>query len=298
VSRKPLILVPEGADYEIRVIGDRPTPLRDFYHALMRMPWPTTIATIASGFLLANALFALGFLATGGVAHARTGSFADAFYFSVQTMGTIGYGAMYPESTAANLLTVGESIVGLTLTALVTGLVFAKFSRPSARILFTRQVVIRPMDGVPTLMLRVGNERGNRIVDAQLRATLTRTERTAEGETFYRTLDLHLTRPRALSLSRSWTVLHPIEAHSPLHGATPEMLVAWDAELHVMVVGLDDISMQTLHASHRYYVRDILWGARHVDIVSEMSDGSLVLDLRKFHDTEPTEPNEGFAYPR
>jgi inward rectifier potassium channel len=297
VSRKPLVLTPEGADYEIRVIGDRPTPLRDFYHALLRLPWPTTIATIAAGFLAANALFALGFVETGGVAHARPGSFADAFYFSVQTMGTIGYGAMYPESTAANLLMVGESIVGLTLTALATGLVFAKFSRPSARVVFSRNAVISPMNGVPTLTIRIGNERGNRIVDVQLRASLSRTERTTEGSTFYRSIDLELTRPRALSLSRSWNVLHTIDAHSPLYAQTPQSIAAGEAELHLMAVGIDDTSMQTMHASHTYFARDILWGARLADVVTEAANGNLLLDLRKFHDTLPTRPTDDFPYP-
>ena len=292
------VLRDDGADYEIHIYGDRRTPLRDFYHALLRQPWRTTIATIALVFVSVNGVFALAYARVGGVANARPGSFADAFYFSVQTMATIGYGAMYPESAAAHGLVVLESIVGLTLTALATGLVFAKFSRPSARILFTRQAVIRPMDGVPTLMLRLGNQRGNRIVDAHLSATLTRTERTHEGETFYRTLDLPLTRSRALSMQRSWTVMHVIDGTSPLGGATPELLDTWEAEVTVMVVGLDDTSMQTVHASHNYYARDILWGSRHADVLSELPDGTMVLDLRKFHDVEPTEPTAGFPYPK
>src|SRR6185436_19874242 len=205
-------LIPPGADYEVRIIGDRPRPLRDFYHGLLTLPWPATIAVIAVSFLLANALFAAAYVESGGIEHARAGSFIDAFYFSVQTMGTIGYGAMYPASTAANLLVVLESIVSLTLTALATGLVFAKFSRPTARVVFTRSAVISKVNGEPTLMFRLGNERGNRIVDAQIRAALTRTEQTAEGHLFYRTYDLVLVRARALSLQRSWSVMHVIDA--------------------------------------------------------------------------------------
>jgi len=142
MPRKPLVATPPGADYSIRVVGDRATPLRDFYHALLRWPWSATITAISALFLAANALFAAGYLITGGIAHAAPGSFVDAFFFSVQTMGTIGYGAMYPESAAANILVVAEAITGLTLTALATGLVFAKFSRSTARIVFTREVVI------------------------------------------------------------------------------------------------------------------------------------------------------------
>jgi len=298
MARKLRIVRPEGADYEVRILGDRVTPLRDFYHALLRMNWPTTLLAIAAGFLLANALFALCYQAAGGIAHARPDSFADAFYFSVQTMGTIGYGAMYPETDAANVLVVAESIVSLTLTALATGLVFAKFSRPSARVLFSQHAVVRLLNGTPTLMVRVGNQRGNRIVDVQFRATLTRTERLSEGESFFRAHDIHFTRPRALSLSRSWSVMHVIDAHSPLHGSTPESLAAQEAELNVMVVGLDDTSMQALHASHTYYSREIVWGVRLADILTELDDGSIILDLNKFHDTEAMTPTATFPYPQ
>jgi inward rectifier potassium channel len=285
-------------DYQIKIVGDRATPLRDFYHALVRLPWWATIATIVGLFLIANALFALGFLVTGGVVHARAGSFADAFFFSVQTMGTIGYGAMYPESRAANLLMVGESISGLTLTALAAGLVFGKFSRPTARLVFTREAVISPMNGIPTLQFRLGNQRGNQIVDAQIRAVAVRTERTLEGNTFYRSVDLRLSRERTFSLSRSWTVLHPIDDASPFHDLTPEQADAQELELHVMVVGLDDTTMQTVHGGHRYFAKHILWGARHADVLSDEGPDLLILDLRKFHDVERTQPTPDFPYPR
>jgi inward rectifier potassium channel len=180
-------------------------------------------------------------------------------------------------------------MTSLILTALATGLVFAKFSRPTARVVFTREAVISTVDGVPTLMLRLGNERGNEIVDARIRAGIVRSERLAEGGTFYRMLDLKLTRSHALSLTRSWSLLHPIDRESPLHGATPQTLAEQEVELQVSLVGLDDTSMQTVHASHRYYAKQILFGARHADILTEGEDGALILDLRKFHEVESTE---------
>src|SRR5208282_4202734 len=153
------------------------------------------------------------------------GSFGDAFYFATQTFGAVGSGA-YPTSTAAHALVVAESICVLLLTAVSTGLLFAKFSQTNARIVFTKQVVISPMDGIPTLMFRLGNERSNRIIEAQIRAVLMRTERTVEGTSIYRMHDLPLTRDRSPALSRSWTALHPITPGSPLHGQTPESLAA------------------------------------------------------------------------
>jgi inward rectifier potassium channel len=286
-----------GADYEIRVVGQRRAPLRDFYHALLRLPWWATITAISSAFLAANAVFAAAYLIVGGVEHAKPASFADAFFFSVQTMGTIGYGAMYPGSTAANVVVVVESIVSLLLTAMSTGIVFAKLSRSTARCAFTRHAVISLFDGVPTLMFRLGNERGNQIVDAKIRVVLIRTERSNDGKAHYRLLDLRLVRDQALSLFRSWNVLHAIDATSPLYGETPESLVAKEIELQVMMIGLDDITMQTVHAGHRYFSKDIHWGARLADVLSETPDGHLVLDLRRFHDVEPTAPAPDFPYP-
>jgi inward rectifier potassium channel len=295
---KPTVLSSPGATYQIHVLGDRRVPLRDFYHALLRRPWWVTIAAISGVFLVANTIFAVAYLIAGGIAHAGPGSFGDAFFFSVETMGTIGYGAMYPESPAANLLMVAESITGLTLTALATGLVFAKFSRSTARVIFTREAAISPVEGVPTLMFRISNQRGNRIVDVQIRTVLVRKEISSEGNVFYRMLDLRLTRERALSLSRSWAVLHTIGPDSPLYGKTPEAIAADETEVGVMVVGLDETTMQPVHASHQYFDHQILWGARHADILSETADGNLIMDLNKFHDSEPTRPTGDFPYPR
>src|SRR5262249_25294121 len=161
--------------------------------------------------LLLNAVFACLYLAIGGVGNAKPGSFADVFFFSVQTMGTIGYGQMFPQSFLANCLVVVEAVLGLLVTAVATGLGFTKFSQSTARILFSRHVTITPWDGVPTLMFRVSNERGNQIIEAQLRVVLIRTEKTREGVTFYRMVDLPLTRDRSPAFTRSWSCMHVID---------------------------------------------------------------------------------------
>ncbi|HTP63479.1 MAG TPA: ion channel [Burkholderiales bacterium] len=298
MPRRPVTIRYPQADYEIRVVGHRRTPLRDFYHLLLELSWSATIAVISGAFLVANALFAEVYLLVGGVEHAARGSFLDAFFFSVQTMGTIGYGAMYPVSTAANAVVVVEAIASLLLTALSTGLVFAKFSRSTARVLFSRHAVISPFNGATSLMFRIGNERGNQIVDAKIRAVYLRTERTGEGKAFYPMFDLELARSETLSLSRSFTVVHTIDEASPLFGETPETLVDREIELQVMVIGLDDVAMQSVHASHRYYARDIVWGARLADVISEITNSVLLLDLGRFHDIEPTEPTPDCPYPK
>ena len=296
--KRSVRFVPAGANYGIRVLGDERAPLRDFYHALLRQPWRVTVAAISAVFLAVNSLFALAYYIAGGVAHARPGSFADAFFFSVETFATIGYGALYPDSMAANLLMVVESITSLTLTALATGLVFAKFSRSTARLVFSRHAVISPVNGVPTLQFRLGNQRGNQIVDTRIRVLMMRTEKLLEGGTFYRMLDLKLTRDHALSLQRSWSAMHVIDASSPLYGETPESAEAKEIELQVAVVGIDDITMQPVHGQHRYFFHQFLWGFKMTDILHEDADGDLVLDLHKFHHTEPALPTETFPYPR
>lgn len=281
---------------EVRVVGARPMPLRDLYHAFLRARWSAALSAIVAAYLALNALFALAYLECGGITNARPGSFADALYFSVQTMGTIGYGAMYPQGTAANLLVLLESVTGLVVTALATGLVFAKFAQSGSRVVFSRAATIAPMDGVPTLSFRVGNERSSSILEAMVRVAIVRTEKTKEGMTFYRMYDLALARERSPALSRSWTAMHFIDEKSPLHGETPGSLAEKEVELIVTIVGVDDTSLQPVHARYRYVDGDIVWGARHADVLSIAEDGALVVDLRKFNDLVPTEATEGFPY--
>jgi inward rectifier potassium channel len=287
----------QQSDTGVIVIGAPRTTLRDFYYLFLKVRWSVAIAVIVAAYLALNAVFAVGYLVVGGVANARLGSFYDAFCFSVETMGTIGYGAMFPASAAANAIMIVESVTSLVITAVATGLIFAKFSRSSARIAFSRHAVIGPMDGVPTLMLRVGNERGNQILEATIRVALVRTEVTKEKMKFYRMYDLRLSRERSPAMSRSWTVLHPIDADSPLFGATPASVVRDEIELIVNLVGTDDTSLQPVHARRRYQEHEIVWGARHADILTEDQDGNIVMDVRRFHDIDPTEPLEGFPYP-
>jgi inward rectifier potassium channel len=293
-SGRSEILRAEG--YEIHVVGAPRAGLRDLYHWFLRVPWWAALLVIVGGYLLLNALFAAVYLAVGGVVNAAPGSYLDAFFFSVQTMGTIGYGSMYPATRLANAMVVAESVAGLVTTALATGLVFARFSQTRARVVFSSRIAIGPLDGVPALMIRVGNERRGRIVDAVFRLTMTRTTRTQEGVAIYRIVDLPLMRDRAPALSRSWMVVHRIAEGSPLLGDSPETLAAADAELTLAVAGTDETSLQAVHAQHTWMHHSVAWGARLADVLSETPDGNVLLDLRRFHDLTPTVPVAGFPY--
>lgn len=272
---------------DVVVVGAAAHPLRDAYHLLLETSWGVALGLIASAFLVINALFAVGYVVTGGVANARPGSFSDAFFFSVQTMGTVGYGAMYPTTGAANVLVVAECVTGLIVTALATGIVFARFSRTTAEVIFSRTACIAPMDGVPTLSFRIGNDRSNAIFEARVTVAVIRTEKTQEGVTMYRMYDVPLVRERTAALERSFTVMHRIDEGSPLRGATKESCETAEVEIAVSVVGTDDVSLQPVYARHRYLVKDVRWGVRLADILREREDGMIELDVRKFHDTVP-----------
>jgi len=285
VPDRPRVFDPESRTTEL--IGRPRATFRDAYHLLISAPWWVDLAVIAAIFLAVNLVFAGLYLAVGGVAEARPGSFADAFFFSVQTLATIGYGQMHPVSAGANVLVTVEALFGLVITALATGLVFARFSVVRPRFVFARVAVVTVLDGVPTLVVRVGNERGSYIVDAAVRLVLLRTERTAEGATLYRMRDLTPIRERSPAFARGWTVMHAIDGSSPLHGATPESLRASDSELLVTLVGVDGTSGQYVHARHSYLDDEILFGRRYVDMVTELPDGRIRIDLRRFHEVEP-----------
>jgi inward rectifier potassium channel len=278
---------PPDEDTGIDVVNAPQDLLGDLYHVLLRAPWWVTILVIAGMVLLMNLVFALVFLWTGGVAGAQAGSFRDAFFFSVQTAGTIGYGAMYPQSTAAQLAMLVESIATLVVAAVATGLVFSKFSIPQARLEFAREAVVYRNNGLPTLAIRLANTRGNYILEAQVRVTLTRAETSKEGVFSYRMYDLRLVRDRSPALGRSWQVLHIISEDSPLGGATLETLRKQDVELIVTVVGIDGTSSQNIHGRHRYLPEQIRFGYRYADMLKPKPDGRLELDFSRLHDVTP-----------
>ena len=286
-----------GVSYDLVVIGGERMAWRDAYHALLRLRLPTAMAVIVGVYLLMNVVFAVGFYVFGGVANIPRGSFRHAFFFSIETMATIGYGNMYPESVVAHVLVTVESIIGLFVTALVTGFAFVRFSLIRGRVMFSRNPVIASLDGVPTLMVRLGNERSNIIYDARIEMMLVRSRSTAEGMRFYQNTHLKLAGAKAPNLGQSWTIRHLIDSTSPLFGATPASLEELEAELQISMVGTDDTSGQKVHGRQLYEIKNVRWGARFADVLSEMPDGNLQMDLSKFHELVWMPPTENFPYP-
>ncbi len=260
----------------------------DPYHILLTMSWARFIVLISLGYIIANALFALMYIAGGnGIENARPGNFLDAFFFSVQTMASIGYGAMYPKTAYANLLVTIESLVGLFGLTISSGIMFARFSLPKAQVIFSHVILITPYNGLPTLMFRVANKRQNWIVEAQVRVTLVKSEFTKEGDFMRRFYDLPLVRSESPVFALSWLVMHEINEDSPLYGVTSQQMIDDEMEFVTTFTGIDESVSQTIHARHSYIPEEVLWNMRFVDILCKRSDGQRSIDYSRFHNVVP-----------
>jgi len=266
---------------------------RDPYHLLLTVPWQGCIGLIFAIYLGINVVFALLYLLGGDcVANATPGSFSDYFFFSVQTFASIGYGAMYPKTFYAMSIMTLEAMAGLLAIAILTGLVFARFSRPTARVAFSQVATIAPYEGLPTLCFRAANQRRNQILEAQMRVYLLRDEITSEGHYIRRIHDLALVRGQTPTFALTWLVLHPIDENSPLYGMTPEALVEANCLIQVMLSGIDETVAQVLRDRHTYVPQEILWNHRFIDLVYKTPEGHRFIDYKNFHDTEPINPSQ------
>ena len=287
---------PQGA--RIEIIGRRQAGLDDLYHQLLTASWPRFLTLSAATYLAINCLFAVLFLldragSAGAALKPEPGAgagpraFADAFFFSVQTFGTIGYGGMVPVDLYANLLVTVESFVGLGAVAVLTGIIFARVSRPTARVMFSQWATISLFEGRPTLVFRCANERANQILDAEVTVTLARQDVTQEGVRVRRLLDMKVIRSRSPLFALSWMIMHVIDEASPLYGATPESLAADKVEILVIVAGVDETFAQRIHARHSYVPAEIAWNRRLSDILTVGADGHRIVDYTRFHTLEP-----------
>ena len=261
----------------------------DFYLQLLTSSWPALLLQIVGAFVVINLIFALGFYIDGAIENARPDHFSDYFFFSVQTIATIGYGKLSPSDLFSQILMSVEAVAGLINFALITGLIFAKFSRPTARVRFSRSAVISKRDGVPSLMFRMANVRDSNIVEAQVHVVFARDEHTREGEYVRRFYDLDLTRYRNAIFAYSWTAVHQIQPGSPFYGVTSDEILKADANLTVSLTGFDEVFSQSVYARYTYKAPDIIWGARLADIIDETAEPGSRFDFAKFDQVEPTD---------
>jgi inward rectifier potassium channel len=257
----------------------------DLYHRSMTVYWPVFFGTAAAIFFVLNAVFAvLYWLGDHPVANVAEDLPLSLFYFSIETLATVGYGDMHPQTNYGHLIATIEIFTGMCLLAVMTGLIFARFSRPRARFVFAEHPVVGLHQGQPTLMIRVANARNNTISQATARLWLFKLENTLEGHQLRRYHELTLDRQEHPMFALSWTLFHTIDAASPLYGMTADDLAITDTALALNVSGVDDSSAQQLYARQLYSHASILWQHRYRDITSLSPQGRLLIDYGKFHD--------------
>jgi inward rectifier potassium channel len=260
---------------------------RDTYHLILTLSWPQFAVVILGGYVLINLVFA-GLYILGGrcVAELSPGSFADAFFFSVETLATVGYGHMYPDTFYGHCVTTLEIVVGMFGMAVITGLIFVRFARPTARILFSNRAIIAPYNGIPTLMLRVANLRHHMMAEAEFRLMLIRTEPTEEEPSLRHFHRLKLEFEHLIAFPVALTLRHRIDQSSPLYGMHAEDFQRSDSRLVASIVCIDTVIQAPVQSAQDYTPDEILWDHRFVEIYQEDADGRVTVDYAKFHDTE------------
>ena len=265
------------------------------YHSLLTMSWRRYFSIIIAAYFAVNLIFAAAYEACGPGAMEVAGTqrhatYLEAFFFSVQTLATIGYGRIAPVGLAANVLVTIESLVGLLGLALATGILFARFSRPLADIVFSERAIVSPYHGIEAFMFRIANKRSNEMLEVNAQVVFSRLEGSSRMRRFY---VLSLERPRVVFFPLSWTVVHPIDETSPLRGLKHKDLIESEAEFLILLTGIDETFSQTVQARSSYRAEEIVWGARFQDVFVRPRDrGVLSVDVGKLHDIEQLPPKE------
>jgi len=282
-------------DGSFNVVRDGLNPLSSMslYHWLLTISWPKFLAFITGSYVAINTLFAFAFLLLGTDAlQSSAGSFAGqpfyrAFFFSVDTFATIGYGNITPVGVVANTLVTIEALLNIVGVALATGVIFARFSRPSTRIICSRNAIVAPYRDKMALEFRIANARSSQLIDVQIQAILTKIEQVG-GSAVRKFYELSLERNRVVFFPLSWTVVHPIDSASPMWGLTHSDLVNGDAELLVLLIGTDETVSQTVHSRSSYQADEIVWGAKFANMFMRTeAEGIIGMNLSRIHDIEP-----------
>jgi inward rectifier potassium channel len=291
-SRKRLLN--RDGTFNVKRDGMSPLASLSLYHSLLTMSWPRFLALVGIAYLTLNATFALAFLACGpgaisGAGAETTGGseFLRAFFFSVQTFATIGYGHMSPAGLPANFLVTFESLFGLLGFALATGLLFSRFSRPTAKVLFSRRAIIAPYRDITAFEFRIVNSRSNQLIEVQATVLVSLFK---DGDAKRRDFaSLKLERPGVVFFPLAWTVVHPIDDKSPLYGLSHEALEKSEAEFLVLLTGIDETFSQTVHARTSYKMDEVVWGARFSNLFNPMrEDGMVSINIARLDEFERT----------
>jgi inward rectifier potassium channel len=258
----------------------------DISHRCMTASWPAFIGGAAFVFTVFNAIFAVFYwIGDQPISNVPSSAYIDYLYFSIETLSTAGYGDMHPQTHYGHFIATVELFTGIFSMSLMTGLIFARFSRPNARLLFAAHPVISNHEGKLTLMIRFANERHNIIGNATARLWFLRDFESLEGQSLRRFYELPLMRSEHPALALSWTLYHVIDETSPLYGLTADDFGALNISLAVVVSGYDVVAAQTVHARKSYDYLDIRFGHRYADILDTAEDGRIKIDYGRFHET-------------
>ena len=286
-------LLNRDGSFNVELEGLNPLSSLGLYHWLLTISWPRFLAFIAGLYVAINGLFAVAFLLCGPNAlQSSPGSFDNqpfyrAFFFSVDTFATIGYGNIIPVGVVANTLVTIEALLNIVGVALATGVMFARFSRPSARIIYSRNAIVAPYRSQTALEFRIANARSSQLIDVQVQAILTKIEHVS-GAAIRKFYELELERNRVVFFPLSWTVVHPISPASPMWGLSQADLVKADAELLVLLIATDETLSQTVHSRSSYEADEIVWGAKFVNMFMRTeAEGIIGMNLDRIHDIEP-----------
>jgi inward rectifier potassium channel len=260
----------------------------DIYHRALIVSWPVFFALVATAFLLLNTFFAgIYQLGSQPIANQFPRGFGGAFFFSVETLATVGYGDMHPQTVYAHIIATVEIFTGMASIAVVTGLIFSRFSRPHAKIIFSKYPVVRIIDGQPTLMIRAANTRQNLIAEASAQLHLLRLEISPEGFRLRKIHDLKLIRDRHPIFVLSWVLMHVIDSSSPLYGESSETLERTQSTFLLSIEGTDETTSQSLLARQQWSHRDLRWNYRYIDLVHEDGTGLNIIDYTVFDEVQP-----------
>jgi low temperature requirement protein LtrA len=261
---------------------------RDFYFHLMEGSWLRFISVAVIAYVFSNLTFAaIYLLEPGSISGTGTDSFLHAFSFSVQTMSTIGYGGMSPHSDFGHTVMIVEAFIGVMGAALLTGLLFAKVSRPTSSVLFSEPVIIYSHHGKRTMSFRCGNARGNEVVEASIKLAVMKDEVSPEGEKLRRLHDVKLVRDNTPLFMVSWSVFHVIDESSPFWGLDQDTLADSIGMMIATMTGHDSTYSSTTHARKFWYPEDFKFGHRFVDVIGQMDDGRMKVSYQNFHETRP-----------
>jgi inward rectifier potassium channel len=286
--RRPRARVRELGGRRIIAEGLERNVWTDLYFNAMTMSWPAFVATLAAAFVTLNFVFALIYdLGEAPIANAREGSLADLFFFSVETTSTVGYGDMHPQTIYGHVVATGENFTGLLLLAVMTGLVFARFSRPHARVIFAKYPVVTRYNGVTTLIFRMANARSNFITEATAKLWMLSPTVSEEGKRFVGFERMRLLKSENPTFALSWTLFHPIDDSSPLFGKDEDTLAASEINFVVSIVGFDETSGQIVRARGVFAAQDVRFGHEYVDFVWIDGEGMRHIDYAKIDATIP-----------